>query len=173
MLKTDLCSLQSKHYYSHEQFVTCGPLPDLNFFRSIETIFTLYIFTLLTFECSITVLAAIYCNEDFPTVCCLLRHCTLVSRGRAVNWYLPEPAIGRAQRGVCKNVRYSMYCIGAFLGAFRACWIANLPSDFVGTCTQSSLPKRARSARISEPPKNTSIPTSLLTRAVRQLFSLE
>lgn len=109
MLKTYLCSLQSKHYYSHEQFVTCGPLPDLNFFRSIETIFTLYIFTLLTFECSITVLAAIYCNEDFPTVCCLLRHCTLVSRGRAVNWYLSEPAIGRAQRGVCKNVRYSMY----------------------------------------------------------------
>ena len=167
MLKTYLCSPQSKHYYSHEQSVTCGPLPDLKFFRSIENIFTL-----LTFECSITVLAAIYCNEDFPTVCCLLRHCTLVSRGRAVNWYLSEPAIGRAQRGVCKNVRYSMYWC-AFLGAFRACWIANLPSDFVGTCTQSSLPKRARIARISEPPKTTSIPTSLLKRAVRQLFSLE
>ena len=146
--------------------MTCGPLPDLKFFRSTENIFTL-----LTFECSITVLAAIYCNEDFPTVCCLLRHCTLVSRGRAVNWYLSEPAIGRAQRGVCKNVRYSMYwCVS---GCVSCVLMANLPSDFVGTCTQSSLPKRARIARISEPPKKTSIPTSLLKRAVRQLFSLE
>ena len=170
MLKTYLCSLQSNHYYSHEQFVTYGPLPDLKFFRS--KIFSPYIFSP-------------YSHSNARSLCSL--------PSTAMRTFLPFVVfsaiallfnVAGLWTGTCRSllsVEHSgkyvrtcdIPCIGACLGAFRACWIANLPSDFVGTCTQSSLPKRAQIARISEPPKTTSIPTSLLKRAVRQLFSLE
>ena len=167
MLKTYLCSLQSRHYHSHEQFVTCGPLPDPKFFRSIENIFSLYIFTLLTFECSITVLAAIYCNEDFSTACCLLRHCTLV--------YVAELWTGtcRSLLSVTHSGEYVRTCDIPCTGAFRACWIAcRIANLFVGTLHAIVAAKaRAKCAHLWTT-KKTSIPT-LLKRAVRQLFSLE